>query len=132
MDFRPEETPSILQSVEIDTSCPYVPFGRIEFLVHSLAENGNPDLFWSWCISRDGLIDFGAGRIEAIEHTKLPSIFDTIRSDLDRVNVSLELPNAAQILECFAVYDGCPHCVGCILMLRSASRAYYLHWHRES
>ncbi len=120
------------ESIEIDTSCSYVPFGFVYITRVKLGPQVTPDAFWSSCIAADSLIDTLTARIEPGTSGPLENILEVIRSDLTRVS-GLERANfPTDVVECFTLIDGCRYCCGRVLLLQSQRDCYYIHWHRES
>lgn len=117
---------------EIDTSCPWVPFGFVHLVRKNLRRQEDARDFWAACISRDELVDPLSATIVRFGVDRLASILDVIRHDTVRVGEGVKLAAADEWSECFRLSGGCSCCCGAVLLLRSSSDGAYVHWHRES
>jgi len=117
---------------EIDTSCPWVPFGLVRQIRKSLTHDEDARDFWAACIGDDELVDPLRARLTRLEPHRLVSILEVIMRDLQRVKKSMSLAAAGEWTDVFQLSNGCDCCSGAILLMQSSSDAAYLHWHRES
>lgn len=126
-----EINPPSLQ-LDIDTSCPHIPFGFIRVSQEKVSSSDEADLFWANCISGDQHVDLVGVSVEEKSTSLVSSIVDIAKTDISRVGAdqTIELPK--NIDECFIVESGCDYCCGRILLIKAENHAFYIHWHRES
>lgn len=121
-----------LNDIEIETSCAQVPIGFVRAASAVLLPDESPDSFWSQCLASDSYVDICSCAVEVEENPKLDEVLRGMYEDLARVNAydTIEIP--VLIHECFALHECCESCCGSMLLIRTDSKAYYVHWHRES
>jgi len=117
---------------EIDTSCPWVPFGFVHLVRKNLRRQEDARNFWASCIGGDKLVDPLPATLVRLGVDRLASILHVIQQDTLRVGEEFKLDAASEWSECFRLNGGCSCCCGAVLMLRSSSEAAYVHWHWES
>lgn len=117
---------------EIDTSCPWVPFGFVHVVRKPLRREEDARDFWASCIGADELIDPLPATLMRCGLDRLTSILHVIQQDTMRVGEEVKLDAAGEWSECFLLNGGCRGCCGAVLLLRSSSEGAYVHWHRES
>lgn len=117
---------------EIDTSCPYVPFGYVTVIQMPVGNESYPDEFWAACLAVDGNIELMKAVIRPLESNNVSSMLSVICEDISRVSPSTKIGLPGNIKEGFVVVDACNYCCGGILLLESDDTAFYIHWHRES
>lgn len=117
---------------EVDTSCPWVPFGFIRMIKRSWNNGEDPRDFWAACIGKDEMLDLLSANIIPTDFHQLKSIFQLMVQDTRRVGESMILPNIEEGVECLRLTNGCSCCFGAVLLMRFFSEIFYIHWHRES
>jgi hypothetical protein len=126
-----EINPPSLQ-LDIDTSCPHVPFGFIRVSQAKVSSSDEADLFWANCVSGDQFVDLAGASVEEKSTFSILSIVDVAKTDISRVGADQTIEFPKNIDECFIVENGCDYCCGRILLIKAESHAFYIHWHRES
>ena len=121
-----------LPQLDVDTSCPHVPFGFVRVFQTQILSPNEADLFWAGCVSSDQLVDLAGATIEVISTSSIRSIIDVAEADISRTltNQIIEIPN--NIDECFTIENDCDSCCGRVLLIKAGNHAFYIHWHRES
>lgn len=117
---------------EIDTSCAWVPFGFVHLIKKPLRREEDARDFWPACIGSDELVDPLSSTLDRLSVERLTSILRVITQDALRVGEKVNLEGAVEWLESYRLNGGCSWCCGVVFLVRSPSKAAYLHWHRES
>lgn len=117
---------------EVDTSCPWVPFGFVHVVRKPLKREEDARDFWAACIGGDELVDPLPATLVRLGMDRLTSILHVIHQDAVRVGEDMKLAAVGEWAECFRLSGGCSCCCGTVLLLRSSSEGAYVHWHRES
>lgn len=129
---RIEDAAGGVEVFEVDTSCPWVPFGFVRMIKRIWSIDEDPRDFWAACIGKDEMLDLLAANLVAMDFHQLKSVFQVMVQDVRRVGESMTYPNIEDGAECWRLTNGCSCCFGAILLMRFYSEIFYIHWHRES
>ena len=119
-------------AIEVDTSSARVPIGFVRAASAVLMPGEQPDTFWSSCLASDGTLDLRSAVVEAEDNPALDRVIHGMHDDLGRVQAQGIIALPGDVRESFALHGCCQSCCGSVLLVRTDSRAYYIHWHRES
>ena len=121
-----------ISRVQVDTSCPYVPFGFVRIWRSPLRGEEAADTFWAHALGADESLELLPATVKELETSRLQGILSAVCSDFARVDAPPLVIPVSQVMECFAVEAACNGCCGQVLLLLSPGEAMYVHWHRES
>ncbi|HVK93246.1 MAG TPA: hypothetical protein VM571_00800 [Noviherbaspirillum sp.] len=117
---------------EFDTSCPYVPFGFVRIAQERLDKVVESEKFWGACLAADSCIDLLPATIRLVQEKVVRDVFRLVEQDLERVNLKKKITFPLEGSDWLEVESACKHCGGHVLLARSSTDVFYLHWHRES
>ena len=118
--------------LDIDTSCPFVPYGFVQVFQVKVSSPSEADAFWADCTAGDTNIDLAGASIEATSTSSILSALDVAKADIARVRATQNLEIPSNTDGGFTIENGCSSCCGRIMLFTAGNDAFYIHWHRES